>query len=73
VVKAWTRLEEVLNSVSPETAATLAPPARTADLKRLARLLKQSLPSELEQSLMIHNGQSYVARKNKKGKTQPAD
>jgi cell wall assembly regulator SMI1 len=70
MLETWNRLHEVLGKVAPQVVKSLAPPAGSSGLKRLANVTGRSLPGELEQSLLVHNGQLRAAKKGKK-KTPP--
>lgn len=54
----WQRIEAVLERISPRTARTLAPGATEEELRSLEEALGLTLPSDLRQSLQIHNGQA---------------
>lgn len=58
----WTRIERVLEECAPDTARTLAPPARDAEINDLEAAVGLSLPEDFRKSLRIHNGQDDPTR-----------
>lgn len=53
----WDRLEKWLDANAPQVAETLQPGATEEQLGELETLLGTVLPSDLRESLLIHNGQ----------------
>lgn len=62
VHQAWERIEEWLAANTPETAATLAPPASVESIASMQRQIGVPLPPELIASLLRHDGADRYAR-----------
>jgi cell wall assembly regulator SMI1 len=58
----WQRIERVLEAYAPETMRTLAPPATDHDIAELEKSIKLTLPTDLRDSLKVHNGQNDPTR-----------
>jgi cell wall assembly regulator SMI1 len=58
----WQRIERVLQTHAPDTAATLAPPATEEEIQALEAAIRLSLPADLRASLRLHNGQNDPTR-----------
>lgn len=58
----WQQLETALVHSAPELLPTLAPGAAEEEIRQLEVLLGRTLPSDIRDSWLIHNGQQGVAR-----------
>lgn len=58
----WQRIERVLQTHAPVTAATLAAPATDQEIAALEAATGLKLPADLRASLKIHNGQNDPTR-----------
>jgi cell wall assembly regulator SMI1 len=54
----WAEIRSQLETISPETLATLCTPASTDEISEIDTSIKTKLPEELKAWLAIHNGQA---------------
>ena len=60
VIELWKRLESHLESHAPEALLSLNPPASNDSIAEAQRELGDVLPSELIDSLRVHDGQPHI-------------
>lgn len=64
VVDSWRRIEKWLAKHVPDILAALRPPATKANLRQIEKAIANSLPDDVRESYLIHDGQTSQSNDN---------